>query len=133
VGAILLRILLAAVLVLSTFNPTGHSYLHWIAENVPHVTPLQAVAGVALIIGWVVNLRATLRSLGALGVVLLVAFLAAVVWLLASWGWLRFEQGGVMEWVVLAVVSIVLGVGMSWSHVRRRMSGQADVTDVDRH
>jgi hypothetical protein len=29
-------------------------------------------------------------------------------------------------------VSIVLGVGMSWSHVRRRMSGQADVTDVGR-
>jgi Family of unknown function (DUF6524) len=42
------------------------------------------------------------------------------------------EQGGVIEWVVLAIVSIVLGVGMSWSHVRRRMSGQADVTTVDR-
>jgi hypothetical protein len=130
--AILLRVLFAAALVLSTFNPTRHSYIHWIADDFPQVTPLQAVAGVALLIGWVVHLRATLRSLGALGVLLILAFLAAVVWLLASWRWLRFEEGGVLEWVILAVVSIVLGIGMSWSHVRRRMSGQADVTDVSR-
>jgi hypothetical protein len=130
--AILLRILFAAALVLSTFNPTHHSYLHWIAGDFPHPSPLQAVAGVALLIGWVVHLRATLRSLGALGVLLMLAFLAAVVWLPVSWNWIRFEQGGVIEWVVLAIVSIVLGVGMSWSRVRRRMSGQVDVT-VDRN
>jgi uncharacterized membrane protein YjgN (DUF898 family) len=130
--AILLRIFFAAVLVPSTFNPTRHSYVHWIGDNFPQVTPLQAVAGVAVLIGWVVHLRATLRSLGALGVLLMLALLAAVVWLLVSWNWIRFEQAGALEWVVLTIISIVLGIGMSWSHIRRRLSGQADVSDVDR-
>jgi hypothetical protein len=133
VPGILLRLLFAGALVFSTFNPIGHSYLHWVADEFPRVSPLQAVAGVALIIGWVVHLRATLGSLGAVGVLLMVAFLAAVVWLLVSWEWLRFDRGGVIEWVVLGGISIVLGVGMSWSHVRRRLSGQADVSDVDRY
>jgi hypothetical protein len=65
-------------------------------------------------------------------VLLMLAFLAAVVWLLVTWNWIRFEQGGAIEWVVLTIVSIVLGVGMSWSHIRRWLSGQADVSDVDR-
>jgi Family of unknown function (DUF6524) len=29
------------------------------------------------------------------------------------------------------VVATILAIGMSWSHVRRRLSGQADVDDVD--
>jgi len=33
--------------------------------------------------------------------------------------------------LVLAVVAIVLAVGMSWSHVSRRLSGQIDTDDVD--
>jgi hypothetical protein len=131
--AILLRILFAGALVFSTYNPTRHSYTHWIAGDFPRLSPPQAVAGIALLIGWVVHLRTTLRSLGPLGVLLMLALLASVVWLLASWGWLRFEEGGVIDWVSLAIVTVVLGVGMSWSHVRRRLSGQADVTDVDRH
>ena len=27
--------------------------------------------------------------------------------------------------------SLVLGVGLSWSHIRRAISGQADMDDVD--
>jgi len=26
---------------------------------------------------------------------------------------------------------VILAVGMSWSHIRRRLSGQADMDDVD--
>jgi hypothetical protein len=29
------------------------------------------------------------------------------------------------------VVAIVMAVGMSWSHFRRRMSGQVDTDEVD--
>ncbi|MEO1240160.1 MAG: DUF6524 family protein, partial [Pseudomonadota bacterium] len=34
-------------------------------------------------------------------------------------------------WLGLVVLSIVLAIGLSWSIVRRRISGQADVDDVD--
>ena len=37
----------------------------------------------------------------------------------------------VMGWVVLTILGLVLGFGMSWAHVRRRVSGQASVDRVD--
>jgi Family of unknown function (DUF6524) len=33
--------------------------------------------------------------------------------------------------VVLVILSLILAVGMSWSHIRRRMSGQVDVDEKD--
>jgi len=36
-----------------------------------------------------------------------------------------------VAWVVLAAVGLVLGIGMSWSHVRRWLAGQAAVDRVD--
>ena len=36
-----------------------------------------------------------------------------------------------IAWVVLVILSLVLATGMSWSHIRRRMSGQFDVDEKD--
>jgi Family of unknown function (DUF6524) len=125
-----LRFVAACALVLATFNPSGHSYVNWISGVFPHITPLQAVAGVLLIIGWAVYLSATWRSLGAGGVVLICALLAALVWMLVSWGWLDLHQGSALTWVSLLLVSLVLATGISWSLLRRRITGQADVDEV---
>lgn len=126
------RFLLALGLVLITYNPSGHSYFHWVWEAVQAraFDPLQALAGVALAIGWVMFLRATHRSLGTLGLILNSAFFAALVWLLVDRGWLQVESVSAMSWVILICLAAVLAVGMSWSHIRRRISGQADVDDV---
>jgi hypothetical protein len=34
-------------------------------------------------------------------------------------------------WIGIFALSLVLGIGLSWSIVRRKLSGQADVDDVD--
>jgi hypothetical protein len=36
-----------------------------------------------------------------------------------------------MAWIVLLVFAIILAIGLSWSHMRRRLTGQADVDEVD--
>ena len=46
-------------------------------------------------------------------------------------GWLSFQNPTANTWIGLTAMSLVLGVGLSWSHVRRRLSGQADMDDVD--
>jgi hypothetical protein len=126
----LLRLALAAVLVVLTFNPTGHSYYHWLAHTLPPTPPV-VVAGLALVIGWVVFLGATLRSLGAGGTVLVLAFIGAVVWLVVWLGWLDPRNASALSWVVLVAVVLLLAIGVSWSHLRRRLTGQADVDEVD--
>ena len=130
-GSFLGRLLFSVALVLLTFNPTGHSYFHWLADGFPSIQPLEAIAGIALLIAWLVFVRTTLAAIGTLGLALLVAFFAAVVWWVVSQGWLDVSNRSAMAWVVLLVLGLVLGIGMSWSHVRQQLSGQSSVDRVD--
>ena len=136
-GGIGTRWVLAMLLVFATWNPTGGSFVHWamlpIFSGAPGEAtagaPLKFLAGVILVTGWVLYLQATRRSLGAAGALLVGALCAGIVWLLASWKVLAM-QGPVIEWIVLVILSIVLAMGMSWSHISRRMSGQVDTDEV---
>ena len=126
-----LRFLFALLLVFLTYNPSGYSYSHWLQNSFSDFGPLLAIAGISLIIGWVIYLRATLRSLGMIGSNLAGLFFAAIIWLFVDWGWLALSNVTVMSWVVLVVFSAVLAIGISWSHIRRKISGQVDADDVD--
>ncbi len=127
----LLRAAFALALVLLTYNPSGYSYAHMLQAGFPAVTPLEAVLGVVLLIGWFVFLRATLSSIGPLGMVLALALFAALIWLIVSWGWVKLSNTGAIVWISLVVLALILAVGMSWSYLYRRWSGQATVEDAD--
>lgn len=127
----LLRFLFALFLVMLTYNPSGYSYSHWLQNSFSDFSPLLGLAGISLIIGWVIYIRATLRSLGLIGLILAGLFFATIVWLLIDWGWLGLDNITVMNWVFLILISVILAVGISWSHIRRKISGQVDADDVD--
>jgi hypothetical protein len=125
------RLAFALALVLLTFNPTGHSYYHWLADGFPSVSPAEAIAGILLLLGWIFFVRTTLSAVGTLGIVLMAALFASIVWWIVSKGWLDVGNRSAMAWIVLLILGLMLGVGMSWSHIRRRLSGQAAVDRVD--
>jgi hypothetical protein len=127
----LARIAAALLLVIVTFNPSGYSFYHWVAVDPLHPGAVQLLAGVALLICWVIYVTATMRSLGLIGVVLLLALFGALVWLAVEQGWLQLGANRAMAWIGLLAAGLILGVGMCWSFVRRRLSGQADVDQVD--
>jgi hypothetical protein len=130
-GGFVMRWAFALALVIVTFNPTPWSYTGWLLGSPGDRLPLKALAGVALLILYAIFLRATWRSIGPLGLALAGLFFAAVLWVLIDYGWLDPRQAELMTWITLVVIATVLAIGMSWSHVRRRLSGQADVDDVD--
>jgi Na+/melibiose symporter-like transporter len=129
---ILIRFFMALALVFATWNPTGWSFVHWLLRTWPAVTAPLVFAGVVLLIGWVLFLQATLQSLGMLGILLAGAFFGSLTWLLFDLGWLS-TQNGVMSYMALALIAAVLALGMSWSHVWRRLSGQVEVDEVSHH
>ena len=124
-----IRFIFALLLVCATYNPSGYSWVHWLASESPLV--YKAAAGMFLLIGWVIYLRATWNSLGAIGTILATSFFAILVWLLIEWEILSLDQVGVMQWILLIIVAAVLAIGMSWSHIRRRMSGQYDTDEIE--
>ena len=127
---VLLRFLVALLLVFSTYNPSGYSYYDWVIHRGDTSLPLLVLIGVAILIGWVVYWRATLRSLGAIGVLLALALLSCFVWLAIDFNLLSLT-GKPFIYVVLIILAAVMAIGMSWSHIRRRLSGQVDADDVD--
>jgi len=114
------RFALALLVAGATYNPTAYSFYAWAASTGWQWRPPIVFVGVVILIGWVVCLKATLRSMGGLGLLLTNAFLAALFWLLASWGWLPTDNVAAISWLGLVCVSAILAVGMSWSQLRRR-------------
>lgn len=127
----LVRWLFALALVLGTYNPTDWCFYSWALAESTAFGPIVAIAGILLLIGWIIFIRATFMSMGWLGIVLEAALFGCVVWLMVDQGWLSLESEGTIAWVVLVILSLILAVGMSWSHIRRRMSGQFDVDEKD--
>lgn len=125
----LLRYLIALVLVYVTYNPTGYSWVHWLNSDTQLV--YKAASGVVLLIVWVMYLRATWNSLGAFGTLLAATVFGVVIWLLIEWELLALDNTSILLWVVEFILSGVLAVGMSWSHIRRRVSGQYDTDEIE--
>jgi hypothetical protein len=130
-GGFLGRWLLALVLVLGTYNPSGHSYLSWLMAENTEFGPLLVIAGILLLIGWIFCLKTTFDALGLLGVILGGALFAAVIWLLVDIGWISPDSTGMLTWLALVVVSLILAAGMAWSFLKRRLTGQINVDDVE--
>jgi hypothetical protein len=127
------RVIGALVLVLLTYNPSGHSAWHWITEAISQSAfgPGDLILVAVLLIGWAVFWVASWRALGVLGVVLVAVLIGALVWLLVDIGWINTESDSALTWVMLVAVAVLLGVGVSWSHFWRRMTGQYNVEDVN--
>jgi hypothetical protein len=127
----LLRWAIALVLVFVTFNPTDYSYYQWVAVWDGENTPVKALAGIVLLILYVIFLRATWRSIGPIGLALAAALMAVLIWVTIDFGLLNLNQPTIVTWVLLFAIATILAIGISWSHIRRRVTGQADMDDVE--
>lgn len=128
-----LRFLAALALVLLTFNPSGFSAYHWItaAISASEFGPLHLLSIGILLAGWAVFWIATWRALDTLGVVLASIVLGAIIWLLIDIGLLSANSVSAATWIGLVFLAAVLTIGVSWSHIWRRVTGQVNVEHVD--
>ncbi|MGL6112201.1 MAG: DUF6524 family protein [Rubrivivax sp.] len=126
-SGVALRVVAAVVLVLLTFNPSGTSFYHWFIAPPVAFTALKTFLGVALLVAWVVCLRTAYVALGALGLVLGCLLLGSFVWLLYDMDVLHAAGRTSMIWIGLTVFGAVLGLGLSWSLIRARTTGQIEV------
>jgi hypothetical protein len=132
-GGFLWRFVAALVLVLLTYNPSGESASHWVsaALGASQFGPLHLLLVAVLLAGWAVFWIATWRALGFLGVMLATLVLGAITWLLADIGLVKTDSASAVTWIALVCLAALLAIGVSWSHLWRRITGQFNVEDVD--
>ena len=128
---ILLRWIGAFLLLAAIFNPTPWNYVTWARDGWTDQMPLIVFTGLILAVIAMVYLVATMRSIGILGALVIVAIFAAGLWVLSDWGVLGLENSALNIWLTIFALSLILGVGMSWSILRQRMSGQQTTDEVD--
>ncbi|SFE45753.1 hypothetical protein SAMN04488523_107153 [Sulfitobacter brevis] len=125
------RWVFAFFLLAATFNPTEFNYVTWVRSYGGSNLSIAVLLGLILFIGYIIYMRASLRSIGGFGMFLVLAVVAAGLWVLYDLGVLQLGNSDFNVWLALIALSFVLGIGLSWSHVRRALSGQADMDDVD--
>jgi hypothetical protein len=129
-GGFLTRLAVSLILVFATYNPEGYSYYHWALQDLTQFDVLKAFVGVVLLIGWTILLRATFKSLGPFGIILALAFFGLLIWLILDWMAIATDSSRVLSYIAELVIAGILGAGVSWSHIRRIITGQLDTGDV---
>lgn len=134
-GGYFLRLLLALVVVFATYNPEGFSFFHWVRDHAldsgTQMRAIMALVGMLIVIGWVIFIRATFRSLGAFGTILAIGFFGALIWVVLTLLPIPRDNIKLIVYLIQFGLAGVLSAGLSWSHVRRRLTGQLDVDETD--
>jgi hypothetical protein len=121
----LLRVLFALAIVIATWNPTGWSYVQWALIDTSTFDATKALVGVLLLAAWLLCIRATWVSLGLMGLVLAAVVIGVFVWWLMSMGFVSTDQR-TLQWIGVIAVGVVLGIGMGWSILRAKTTGQVE-------
>ena len=130
-SGIAFRYVFAFGLVCLTWNPSPLNYSRWALNNYQELAPYVLFSGLVLLVAWVVFVRATARSLGWIGLLLAFGVAASILWMIIDFGLSDPNNQTTLSWVMLTLLAAVLTAGMSWSHLRRRWSGQVDIDDID--
>ena len=110
----LLRFVFAIIVVFSTYNPEGTSYYHWVYEAIPEFSVLKAFIGVIILIAWIILIRATLGSLGTIGIILAAAFFGLAIWLVIDVIGLSTDNSRIISYIIGIMLASVLSIGVSW-------------------
>ena len=127
----IIRWIFALVLLAATYNPTQWNYVRWVTDKYETQLSLTVLFGLILLVGYIIYLRATLRSIGIFGMLLILAVVGTIFWVLYDQGIVSLDNPTINTWIAIVALSLVLAVGLSWSIVRRKLTGQADIDDVD--
>ncbi len=127
------RLIASLVLVLISFNPSGYSYFHWFTEafSGEGTHAIHYFAGAVLLACWAIFVKATIDSLGSIGTILITAIIGTGIWLLIDMGVINADSTSAVTWLLLIALAVLLAAGLSWAHLKRRITGQVEVDDAD--
>ena len=126
--ALLIRVLISAIVVFGTYNPTGKSVYHWIANHPNPTDAWVVLAGIVTALAVFSLLIASWKTFGMLGTSVIAILFAAVAYLFVQEGWVAAGENNSIQWLILAMLSVFFGLGLAGAIIWRKLTGQV-VTD----
>ncbi len=127
-GVLISRMLIAAIVVFGTYNPTGKSVFHWVREQNDFTNAWVILVAIVALLANFALLVAAWKALGKLGTIVLLILFAAIVYLALQEDWASADSPVTLKWLALILYSGFLGIGLSGAILWRRATGQV-VTD----
>ena len=124
------RMSVAFLIVFLTFNPTGYSYLHWLAQFDNSLLPLKVMVGILLFIFLQILFSITFgvfRLSGMIVGVITAVLLSHHILIFVLAGERLASFKGYVLWLgylLPMTAAIVIGTGTSWAQIMSRLSGQ---------
>jgi len=128
-GVLLTRIIIAAIVVFGTYNPTGKSVYHWVESQADKTDAWVVLAIIVCVLLHIALLIAAWKALGFLGTLIVLILFGALIYLSFQEGWVGDNQS--IQWLALILYSVFLGVGLAGAILWRRATGQVVVDDAD--
>ena len=123
--------LIAAIVVFGTYNPTGKSVFHWVVNNDNPTDAWVILAAIVAILANIALLIAAWKALGKIGTIIVAIFFGALIYLSLQEGWVSADNRVSLEWLGLILYSVFLGIGLSGAIIWRRATGQIVTDEVD--
>ena len=122
------RFFFLQVLLWVTYNPFGYSVVDWLQAE---WTPLSMGSGVILGILWLVLLALVYLGSGWRGLALISTVIGMLLWMARDVGLVRFDNWTANILLAEGALALLLAFGLSWAHIRRRLTGQLSTDDID--
>ena len=126
--------MVVALLVLITYNISGFSYYHWIA-NSPFegfgspFGALKIAFGLLIGVCFLLLFRATWRSKGPGGIAIMLLILSALTYFIWTFGVIDLSSPTVGTIIAQIFLIVLLAVGSIWSNVWKYFTGQYTIID----
>lgn len=125
----IVRLLGALLIIFGTYNPSGYSYYHWLQVDLGDWA-FKLFVGLLLLVAVYLQANALWRSMRLVGSAALTLVIVTAVWLLSDLGWVDLNDATQLTLAIQIGLTTLLGTGLSWSHIRYRLSGQVDSENI---
>lgn len=130
------RVIVAVILVMITYNIWGISYYHWVTGSAfegleTGLGAVKVVTGILLAVAYIALLWATIRSLKAVGVLLMLIVLGGFIYVIWAFGLISFSNADTNRIIGQIITALSLAIGSTWSIFWKIRTGQYSVEDPD--
>lgn len=127
----LTRLMGAMFLVMSTYNASGYSLIHWIQTRGPRDWLLLLPIVTLYAIIYILVLRVTVRHLRGPGIALTVALMGSIAYVLVDAGIIPLRDGADLLPIVLYMFGGLIAIGICWASAWVMLTGQVSIDNLN--